>query len=347
MEGWDMHTLEHIAAAIGGRVSGDGKREVLRVSRPGEGDRDSIVFVRDKKTFDKIEGGKTAAFVLDFQPDDGRDMDYILIQPEKKESVFIDLLSLFDTEKDFGLGVAATAVIDPGAMLGKDVVVDAGAVVGACVIGDGTRIGANAVIGRNCSLGKGCKIFPRVTIYPGSIIEDNVIIHSGAVIGADGFGYNMIEGEHRKIPQIGSVHIGRDVEIGANTTIDRATLGVTKIGRGTKIDNLVQIGHNVEIGEHCVIVALCGIGGSTTFGNHVTMAGMAGITDHAVVGDNAFLLGQSGTMAKRVEAGAMLAGYPSMDLRKVKEFWAMRTKIRGMYKDLLAIKKKINIDEEA
>jgi UDP-3-O-[3-hydroxymyristoyl] glucosamine N-acyltransferase len=264
--------------------------------------------------------------------------------------VFIDLLTLFDTERDFGSVVAheaaAGAVIDPGAELGKDVVVDAGAVIGACVIGDGSRIGANTVIGKNCTLGKGCVIFPRVTIYPGSIIEDNVTIHSGTVIGADGFGYSMIEGEHRKIPQLGGVHIGRDVEIGANTTIDRATLGMTKIGRGTKIDNLVQIGHNVEIGEHCIIVALCGIGGSTTFGNHVIMAGMAGITDHAVVGDNAFLLANAGVMAKRVKSGAMVAGYPSMDVHKVKEFWAMRGKIRGMYKDLLALKKKVNIDDE-
>ena len=341
-----MHTLQQIASAIGGEVVGNGKREIRCVSRPEEGNEDSIVFVRDRKTFDKIVGEKTAAFVLDFRPDDGKGMDYILIQPEEKEGVFIALLSLFEGERDFGSSVSDHAVVDPGATLGKDVVVDAGAVIGESVIGDGTRIGANTVIGKNCSLGRGCMIFPRVTIYPDTILEDNVTVHSGTVIGADGYGYSRIEGSHRKIPQIGGVHIGSDVEIGANTTIDRATLGMTKIGAGSKIDNLVQIGHNVEIGEHCIVVALCGIGGSVKFGNNVVMAGMAGITDHAVVGDNAFLLANAGVMAKRVDSGAMVAGYPSMDVRKIKEFWAMRSKIRGMYKDILKIKKKIDIEDD-
>lgn len=346
MEVGEMHTLEHIASAIGGEVVGNGKREILRVSRPEDGKEDSIVFIREKKNFDKMEGSKTTAFVLDFRPDDGKGIDYILIHPEEKDGVFIALLSIFEDERDFGSGVSEHAVIAPEATMGKGVVVDAGVVIGESIIGDGTRIGANTVIGKNCRLGKGCIIFPRVTIYPDTIIEDNVIIHSGTVIGADGYGYSRIEGSHRKIPQIGGVHISRDVEIGANTTIDRATLGMTKIGAGTKIDNLVQIGHNVEIGEHCIVVALCGIGGSVKFGNNVVMAGMAGITDHAVVGDNAFLLANAGVMAKHVDSGAMVAGYPSMDVRKIKEFWAMRTKIRGMYKDLLKIKKKIDIDDD-
>jgi UDP-3-O-[3-hydroxymyristoyl] glucosamine N-acyltransferase len=340
-----MHTLKSIAEAIGGEIRGMGAREIRCVSRPEDRSRESIVFVRDKKIFDKLEGKKTSAFVLDFQPDDDSGIDYILVPTEEKDAVFIALLSLFDGERDFGTGMSEEAVIDPGARLGRDVTVDAGAVIGECSIGDACRIGSNTVIGKNCSLGRGCTIFPRVTIYPGCVIEENVIIHSGAVIGADGFGYINIGGSHRKIPQLGGVHIGRDVEIGANTTIDRATLGMTRIGEGTKIDNQVQIGHNVEIGKNCIIVALCGIAGSTRFGNNVTMAGMAGITDHAVVGDNAFLLARAGVMAKRVDAGAIVAGYPSMDLRKIKEFWAMRTKIRGMYKDILAIKKKIKFDE--
>ena len=346
MEVDEMFTLKHIASAIGGKVVGNEEREISRVSTPDEGGEESIVFIRDRKIFEKMTVSRAAAYVLCFHPDEGEGVDYILVDYDRREEVFIALLSLFEDERDFGSGVSEHAAIDPGADLGKDVVVEAGAVIGKSIIGDGTCIGANTVIGKNVKIGGGCTIFPRVTIYHGTIIDDNVIIHSGVVIGADGFGYNRIGESHRKIPQIGGVHIGSDVEIGANTTIDRATLGMTEIGAGTKIDNLVQIGHNVVMGEHCIIVALCGIGGSVKIGNNVIVAGMVGITDHAVIEDNALLLAKAGVLARGVKSGAMVAGYPAMDLKEVKEFWAMRPRIRGMYRDLQKIKKKIDIDEE-
>jgi UDP-3-O-[3-hydroxymyristoyl] glucosamine N-acyltransferase len=346
MEVDEMFTLKHIASAIGGEVVGNGEREILCVSRPEDGSRESIVFIRDEKTFENMRGSRDSAYVLCFHPDEGEDMDYILVDSDRREEVFIALLSLFEEKRDFGSGISQHAIIDPDAELGSDVVVDAGAVVGKSIIGDGAHIGANTVIGKNVKIGVGCILFPCVTIYPGTIIEDNVIVHSGVVIGADGYGYSRIEGSHRKIPQIGGVYIGRDVEIGANTTIDRATLGMTEIGAGTKIDNLVQIGHNVEIGEHCIVVGLCGIAGSAKLGNNVVVAGMVGITDHAEIGDNAYLLAKSGIMARGVKSGTMVAGYPAMDLKEVKEFWAMRPRIRGMYRDLQKIKKKIDIDED-
>jgi len=341
-----MFTLKHIASAIGGELMGNGEREISRVSKPDEGGEDSVVFIRDQKIFEKMAGSRTAAYVLCFHPDEGEGMDYILVDSDRREEVFIALLSLFEEVRDFGSGISEHAIIDPDAKLGRGVVVDAGAVIGKCIIGDGTRIGVHAFIGKNVKIGVGCTIFPHVTVYPGTIIDDNVIIHAGVVIGADGFGYNRIGGSHRKIPQIGGVHIGHDVEIGANTTIDRATLGMTEIGAGSKIDNLVQIGHNVEMGEHCIIVALCGIAGSVKIGNNVVVAGMVGITDHAVIGDNAYLLAKAGIMARGVKSGGIVAGYPAMDLKEVKEFWAMRPRIRGMYRDLQKIKKKIDIEED-
>ena len=345
MEVDEMFTLKHIASAIGGEVVGSGEREIILVSTPDVGGKESIVFIRDQKIFEKMTGPRTAAYVLCFHPDEKEGIDYILIDPDRRDEVFIALLSLFEDERDFGSGISEHAIIDSEAELGSDVVVDAGAVIGKSIIGDGTRIGANAVIGKNVKIGMGCTVFPRVTIYPGTIVEDKVIVHSGAVIGADGYGYSRIKGSHHKIPQIGGVHIGRDVEIGANTTIDRATLGMTEIGAGTKIDNLVQIGHNVEIGEHCIVAGLCGIAGSVKLGNNVVVAGMVGITDHAVIGDNAYLLAKAGIMARGVKSGVMVAGYPAMDLKEVKEFWAMRPRIRGMYRDLQKIKKKIGVDE--
>jgi UDP-3-O-[3-hydroxymyristoyl] glucosamine N-acyltransferase len=184
-----------------------------------------------------------------------------------------------------------------------------------------------------------------VTIYPGTHIGDNVTIHAGVVIGADGFGYSLIDGVHRKIPQIGGVHIDNDVEIGANTTIDRATIGYTRIGAGTKIDNLVQIAHNVKIGTNSIVCALCGISGSVTIGNNVVLAGQVGLADHIVIEDDVVLLAKAGVMEKRVKRGSVLVGAPAHNVKKMMGIWAMQPKLRDMYRDLTKIKKKLGIED--
>jgi UDP-3-O-[3-hydroxymyristoyl] glucosamine N-acyltransferase len=320
-EGRKVHSLEYIASEIGGEVVGNGKRKVRCISPLEGGAEDCIVFIRERKYYDEMEGPKTAAFVL-------------------------ALLSLFEDEKDFGFGVSEHVEIAPGAALGDGVVVDAYAVIGDSIIGKGTCIGAHTIIGRNCRIGKGCIIYPHVTIYPHTTIEDNVIIHSGVVLGSDGFGYTKIGDSHRKIPQIGGVHIGRDVEIGANTTIDRATLGLTSIGAGTKIDNLVQIAHNVEIGKNCIVCALCGISGSVKIGKNVVLAGQVGLADHIEIEDDVVVLAGAGIMEKRIKRGRIVVGAPAMDVKKMMEFWAMRPKLRDMYRDMQKIKKKLGIDRE-
>lgn len=201
--------------------------------------------------------------------------------------------------------VAPTSLIDPTAYIGPN-----------CVIGERVRIGARAVlhagdyVGDDCQLAAGTVLFPNVTLYPQTQLGERVRIHSGTVIGADGFGYVLDAGVHRKVPQIGNVILGDDVEIGANVTIDRGALKPTVIGRGTKIDNLVQIGHNVQIGEHCLVIAQAGIAGSCELGNYVILAGQAGISGHLKIGHHVTVSAQSGVMHD-IPAGEKWFGSPA------------------------------------
>jgi len=214
----------------------------------------------------------------------------------------------------FNIGVHPSAVIDESVVfdaatvsVGPNAVVAAGA-----ELGEGVEIGAGAFVGRGAVIGKGSKLFANATVHEGCLIGERVILHSGVVIGADGFGYEFKDGRHRKVRQAGLVQIDNDVEIGAGTTVDRARFGRTWIGEGTKIDNLVQIGHNVVIGKHCIIVACCAIAGSARLGDYVVMAAQGGIAGHVTVGSGVTLGGRSG-VTKDIPAGrAMYLGYPAL-----------------------------------
>jgi UDP-3-O-[3-hydroxymyristoyl] glucosamine N-acyltransferase len=223
-------------------------------------------------------------------------------------------------------GVHSSAELGEGVQLGENVTVGACAVVeAAAVIGAGTRIEAGTVIGRGVRIGADCHIFPRVTIYPGTTLGDRVVVHAGAVLGADGFGYvrDAATGAYTQFPQQGTLAIGDDVEIGANSTIDRGALKETRIGRGTKIDNLVHVGHNCEIGEDVILVALTGISGSSTVGNGAVIAGQVGIGDHAHVGPGVILGGQAGVLSGKtvtnegLKPGTVLWGTPARPLKQV------------------------------
>jgi UDP-3-O-[3-hydroxymyristoyl] glucosamine N-acyltransferase len=207
---------------------------------------------------------------------------------------------------------------------GTNVTVSPHAVVGDnASIGAGTRVGSGAVVGVGVTIGASCRIFPKVVLYPGTTVGDRVIIHAGAVLGADGFGYvrDPLTGEYTQFPQQGSLVIEDDVEIGANTTIDRGALQETRIRRGTKIDNLVHIGHNCDIGEDVVIVALAGISGSSTVGKGAVLAGQVGIGDHVHIGPGVVLGGQAGVFngktIKGEGAGEIMYGTPARPLRQV------------------------------
>jgi UDP-3-O-[3-hydroxymyristoyl] glucosamine N-acyltransferase len=221
-------------------------------------------------------------------------------------------------------GIHPTAVVDPNARLAQDVSVGAQAVIEAGAgIGARTVIAAGTCIGRGVEIGAECVIHPRVTIYPDVRIGDRVVIHSGAVIGCDGFGFVFAEGCHQKFPQLGRTIIEDDVEIGANTTIDRGSLGDTVIGQGSKIDNQVQIAHNVCVGRHCVIAAQVGIAGSVRIGDYVMFGGQAGVGDRARIEDQAMIGGGAGVLpGKLVRRGVFVWGMPARPLPEYKETYA-------------------------
>jgi UDP-3-O-[3-hydroxymyristoyl] glucosamine N-acyltransferase len=211
--------------------------------------------------------------------------------------------------------VAADARLAKGCSVGPNVVIEAGVTVGT-----GTALGAGVFLGQGVVVGKHCVFHPRVTVYPGAQIGDRVVLHSGVVIGSDGFGYVFAEGRHIKFPQLGKIEIEDDVEIGANTTLDRGSLGSTVIGQGTKIDNLVQIAHNVKIGRHCVIASQVGISGSSEVGDYVVMAGQVGVGDHAYIQDRAVVGGQAGVLpGKIVRRGSVVWGTPCRPMSEFKK----------------------------
>jgi UDP-3-O-[3-hydroxymyristoyl] glucosamine N-acyltransferase len=233
-------------------------------------------------------------------------------------------------------GVHSAAVVAPDVALGAGVTVCAGAVVeqGAS-IGAGTRIEAGAVVGRGVRIGASCRIYPRAVLYPGTTLGDRVVVHAGAVLGADGFGYvrDAATGAYTQFPQQGTLLIEDDVEIGANSTIDRGALKQTKIGRGTKIDNLVHVGHNCEIGENVILVALTGISGSSTVGSGAVIAGQVGIGDHAHIGPGVILGGQAGVLSGKtvtnqgLKPGTVLWGTPARPLKQVLRELAMLARL--------------------
>ncbi|MDR2677738.1 MAG: UDP-3-O-(3-hydroxymyristoyl)glucosamine N-acyltransferase [Puniceicoccales bacterium] len=237
-------------------------------------------------------------------------------------------------------GIHPTAIVDAAAKIASTAHIGPFAVIEANVfVGAGVHVGAHCFIGRGCHIGDNTCLNPRVTLYPNCQVGENVIIHSGAVIGSDGFGYETIDGTHHKLPHIGCVIIEDNVEIGANTTIDRARFAETRVGSGTKIDNLVQIAHNVRVGGDCLIVSQVGIAGSSTLGHHVVLAGQAGIAGHVSVGDGAQIAAQCGVPGN-VPAGSVLRGTPSMPVNEANRFYVLRKRIPELFKRVGALEKK-------
>ena len=238
--------------------------------------------------------------------------------------------------RKFVPGIHPHASVDPSAVLNPEkVLVHAGAVVMAdASVGDGSEIGPNSVIGADAVIGRDCHIMSNVAVRERCVLGDRVVLQPGAVIGSDGYGYELSDGRHVKIDQVGIVEIGDDVEIGANTTIDRARFGKTIIGEGTKIDNLVQIGHNCVIGKHCLIVALCGISGSTRIGDYVTMAGQAATAGHVSIGDKAMIAGRTG-ITTSLPAGGTYSGFPAQPF---KEEMKLRATVRRLPKLIERVK---------
>lgn len=307
-----------LAALAGGTAHGDTGREMRGVATVENAGEQDVAFASSERALAQALQSKAGCIVLDEKSDAG---SRTVIRARNPRLVFARIVGHFHPAPRPAPGVHPSAVVDPAASLGKDVSVGPHATIGAgAVIGNDTVIGAGCVVGEGVKIGAGSRLYPNVTIYPGTSIGARAILHSGVVLGSDGFGFVFDGKRYEKFPQVGTLEIGDDVEIGANTTIDRGAIGATTIGSGTKIDNLIQIGHNVTVGEHCVIASLTGISGSAKIGSYVVIAGQVGIGDHAEVEDQAVLGGQCGVLTHRVvRRGQTVWGTPA---RPIKEYLA-------------------------
>jgi len=332
-------TLNEIAKLIDGKVVGDGDILITGISGIKEAAEGDITFLANPKYSPLMEKTRAAAIITSTE---AQKTSKPVILTENPSLAFAKIISMFMPD-DTGhpQGIDYTVVMGKNVTLGKDVAIGAYVVIGDNVsIGDNSIIYAGCFIGHHTKIGSQTLIYPHVSIRERISIGSRVIIHSGTVIGSDGFGFATIKGSHHKIPQVGTVEIADDVEIGANVTIDRARFDKTMIGRGTKIDNLVQIAHNVVIGENSLIVAQVGISGSTILGNNVTLAGQAGLVGHITIGDNAIVTAQSG-VAKSVPADTMVSGYPARPFMTTQRVNASLQNLPKLFDLVKELKKKV------
>lgn len=313
--------LKEIASLIHGEVVGDGDTPISGASGIKEAGEGDLTFLANPKYAHLLASTKAAAVVV--EKGWKLSTDKPLIRVGNASLAFSALIEMFGPKKPvFAAGVHKLAVVSAKAKLGREVSVGPFAVIEeGAVVGDRTVIRSGAYIGHETTLGSDCHVYPNVTIRERCVIGSRVAIHSGSVIGGDGFGYVAVEGVHHKIPQIGRVVIEDDVEIGSNVTIDRARFDRTIIRKGTKIDNLVQIAHNCDIGENSIVVAQVGISGSTSIGKNVILAGQVGIVGHVSIGDNT-IIGAKGGVSKNVPSNAYYIGIPAMDAKEFKKIYA-------------------------
>ncbi len=325
-------SVREIAERIGGEVVGEAERFVSGAASIAQAGPEDLVFAEGPQYLKELENCRAAAAIVPKNATPPARMSGIRV-PHPGIAMAKALEILYPRERAFR-EVSPAAFIGEGVEISEGVGIGPGAYIGNRVrIGRGTEIHPLTTIGEGATIGEDCILYPGVHIYPRTEIGNRVIIHSGAVIGADGFGFvqEVLPPDsarpdeplrHRKMPQVGRVVIEDDVEIGANTCIDRAALDVTRVGRGTKIDDLVMVGHNVRIGRHSILVAQCGIAGSVTLGDYVTIAGQAGLADHISVGSRTIIAAQAG-VTKSIPDGQVVAGAPAIDLRQARKAYAL------------------------
>ena len=328
----------------GGELLGDGAQKISGAASLAEATAGEISFFGNPKYVAQLR--KTRASAIFVPLDFSEQTKQIQIRVANPAKAFEQVVLKFAPKPvTFSPGIHPTAVVDPSASIGKGVSLQPYVVVEAGVsIGDHTVIGAGTYVGHESKVGANCMIYPRVTIRERTQIGSRVIIHSGAVIGADGFGFELVEGRQEKVPQLGIVQIDDDAEIGANTTIDRARFGRTWIQAGAKIDNLVQIAHNVVIGKNTVMAAQAGIAGSVRIGERVMIGGQAGITGHVEIGDETAIGAQSG-VSKSISGGVWRAT-PAVPLADAQEQLAWVRRLGKFFTRLRAIEKKIGQSSE-
>lgn len=339
------NTLGEIAKLIDGEIVGNPDIVITGVSGIKEAGLGDITFIDNSRYAHLISQTNASAVIVSYGFISNAEKP--VIRAKNPSLAFQKVISLFfPSQIKHPKGIHPTAVIGKNVSLQESVALGAYAVVGDEVaIGKGTVIYPGCFIGYGASIGENCIIYSNVSIREESRIGNRVIIHSGAVIGSDGFGFVNVDGVNQKIPQIGTVEIGDDVEIGANVTIDRARFDKTIIGKGAKIDNLVQIAHNVVVGENSVIVAQAGISGSTVIGKNVTLAGQAGLVGHITVGDGVIVAAQAG-VTKSVPANSIVSGYPARPHNEARRINGYIQRLPEFSETIAGLKKRLDYLEE-
>jgi UDP-3-O-[3-hydroxymyristoyl] glucosamine N-acyltransferase len=332
-------TAGELAAHLGAELAGDARAPISGVASPESARAEDLIYVESQKHLERA--AVSAARCVIAKPDAELAGKTVIATAEPKLS-FAKAAAWLVPPVRPAKGIHATAIVAASAKLGAGVSVGPYAMIEEDVtVGADTAVEAFCFLGSGTRVGKNCWLHPRVTLYAGSRLGDRVEIHSGVVIGSDGFGYVYGEGRHWKFPQIGQVEIGDDVEIGCNTTVDRGSLGATQIAADVKIDNLVQVAHNVKIGEHTVIASQTGISGSSVVGKNVMIGGQAGMGDHCTIEDGAIIGGQAGILpGKIVRAGQIMWGTPVRTLKKFTEQFALSARLPEIVERIRKLEKR-------
>jgi len=339
--------IQEVASLVRGEIVGDANVEIARVAKIEEAGAGDLTFVANPKYERFLATTKASAVLVSAQLDTSRYRQrptITFIRVRDPYVAFLQVLKNISQIPDpFPTGVHATAVVDESARLGTNVALGAHVVVGKhAVIGEKTRISHGCVIGDEAVVGGDCLFYPRVTVYHQCRVGSRVIIHSGAVIGSDGFGFApQPDGTYEKIPQLGIAVVEDDVEIGANCTIDRATMGQTTIHRGVKLDNLVHIAHNVSVGDHTVIAAQTGISGSTKIGKNCMIAGQVGLVGHIEIADRTIIMAQSGVPKSIVEPGKTYFGYPAKEHGRALRIEAVLRSLPELAQEVRELQKRV------
>lgn len=337
-------TIRQLAELVQGQVDGDADLAIAAARAVTEAAAGDITFIENEKHLNELRASAASAAIADATlPACGK----TLIRVKDPLTAFIAVVRhLHGRAEPAPCGIDPRASVHPTAVIGADASVMPFAAIGeGAVIGARCKIHSGAAVGRFCKLGDDVTLFPNAVLYDDTVLGHGVIVHANAVLGADGFGYRLQGGKHVKVPQLGRVEIGDDVEVGACTTIDRGTFTATRIGAGTKLDNLVQVGHNCQVGKHNLLCSQVGIAGSSATGEYVVMAGQVGLVDHIRIGDRVMIGGQAG-VTKDVAAGQHILGSPATPERDQKRILMSLERLPEMRKDLRRVMQHLGLNDE-